>query len=189
MAGLGDAFRRAHGSPDDVRARKAAAWEQTVVRAVLSVAGLPRAPLDRWLKEHTGPAGGSLTLAALRGVFPMPVHLEARRVPFAHKAFLFELIDLEFRRGDTTDRFWKGRLYKEYAQVLDFSPAGRPVGMVFPYPKLRHMVVHDGGRPSRARGTFFVKTGKKREVVIEPFRQYVHNLLQAGWEPAPRGTD
>ena len=184
-----DFLGRGDDTPADWRAAKDASWEQIVVRAVLTAAGLPQKAVIQWQRENAQP--GKWTLAAVRSLWPgMPVYLSAANVPYSQAALADELLDLRFRDGKAGDRFWKGRLYKAYSAAAAEAPPRVSVGIVFRYPEVQHLLLHDRHPGSFAEGTFFLKAAPKGKlVVVEPFRQFLYRILEAGeWRPKSPDT-
>lgn len=167
--------------PDAFVARREAAWEQTVVRHLAAAFKIPTADLARWQRENAASAA-KLSLAAFAAVCPtFPYALYARRVPYAAKALAADL----FAGGARADRFFKGRLYVAWRETADLAGDTRkPVGVVFPFPGARFLVLHDGGAADRRPPYTTVTTAAKAgAMTIEPLRQLTAAVASSGWAP------
>jgi hypothetical protein len=165
------------------QAARAAAWEEAAVRKVLTGLGLNSARLrGRLAALARRELGGRprLLFSYFDRLFPtFPAHLAARRVPWVRKHGTHEELTRSFSRTPF-QRAWRQAL-------ADRGDDGRPLALVFPWPRLLPMVLVEGPPVEafygeRVCGYYGVRVYKNLIVTLCPLRPYLHICLKA-WQP------
>lgn len=166
----------AMGGMDDYIADKKESLERTVVGKLVTWMGLT-------------PARKLVSLQDFREEYQdFPCEWAARKVDGVHSLLLTELSAVKVDGpGNLTDPFYRSKLYKTYASLLEQFPDAKPVCMIVPCVGVPYYAVHNGDPLIEFTGSRLVKTDRTGgRIVIESLKQFLLYWVPQFWKEAPR---
>ncbi len=167
-----------HGSDlswEENQQRKQWRYEESVVKHVLKKCSMEDISRRLWRLQKDLTGFGRAAFDDFQSATNFPIWLGCHRIPYAHKLSLPDL----FRNFSRT-RIWKTFLDTYHSLPPELKPI--PVGLVFPAPGVKFMVLHTGQTKPRHGATRIIKPigQSSRPLILEKLDDLLAEMRSLG---------